>query len=440
MKVSYQIHESHVPLWERNDWRYAIVMGGRGNGRSGTASRYAVSKLLGKEYMRGAIMRAVREDIRASCWGDIQDRIKEQNIHNQFRIIENDMYIERGQNSLRAHGFRASSGSLTARLKSLAGYNFIWIEEAEEIGENEFRILDDTLRTVKGNIRIILSLNTPSKAHWVIKKWFDIDPHQEAKGFYIPRLKKDVKDVVYIPGTWRENAPNLDLNTVRRYEGYKETKPLYYWQMIEGLCPEIVLGKIYTGWQEIERIPHEARLIGRGLDFGYDPDPAAIVSAYYYNGGIILDEELYQTKLLDENLATHLNVLPNPRTLVIADSAEPKAIAGLQKRGINIIGVDKGKDSVQFGIKHVQGLKISYTSRSKNLKEEYENYAWKRSKDNIEDDNHLGIEDPACANHLMSATRYVLTMLVQPSKDYDFYDKISIPGVIQSKKRVNPAL
>jgi hypothetical protein len=43
------------------------------------------------------------------------------------------MLLEYGQNRLRAHGFKASSGSLTARVKSLASYNFIWIEEGEEI-------------------------------------------------------------------------------------------------------------------------------------------------------------------------------------------------------------------------------------------------------------------------------------------------------------------
>jgi hypothetical protein len=41
---------NHLPLFERTDWRYAFLMGGRGNGRSGTASRYAVTRLLGKEY------------------------------------------------------------------------------------------------------------------------------------------------------------------------------------------------------------------------------------------------------------------------------------------------------------------------------------------------------------------------------------------------------
>ena len=217
MNVSFEVHESHIPLWEHdNNIRYIILMGGRGNGRSGTASRYCISKLLGKEYVRGAIMRATREDIRASCWGEIMDRVNEQKIANSFHITDNDMFIERGGNSLRAHGFRASSGSLTARLKSLAGYNLVWIEEAEEIGEDEFRTLDDTLRTVRGKITIVLTLNTPAKSHWIIKKWFDLLP-SETQGFYIPKLRDDVKDVVYIAGTWKENEPNMDKNTVLRY-------------------------------------------------------------------------------------------------------------------------------------------------------------------------------------------------------------------------------
>lgn len=58
MKVSFEVQEGHIELWEQDDWRYAFIMGGRGNGRSGTASRYVTSRLLGKEYTRGAIMRA----------------------------------------------------------------------------------------------------------------------------------------------------------------------------------------------------------------------------------------------------------------------------------------------------------------------------------------------------------------------------------------------
>ena len=404
MKVSYEVDKTHAALWQK-PFRYALLMGGRGNGRSGTASRYTISHLLGKEYFRGALMRATREDIRTSSWLELQDRMDESGISKTFKITDNDMHIEYGANSINAHGFKASSGSLTARLKSLAGYNFVWVEEAEETGEKEFITLDDSLRTVKGGIRIILSLNTPSIKHWIIKRWFNVIP-SEIEGFYRLELKPEATDVLYIPGTFRENLPNLDPVTVARYQKYKETKPGYYWQYIEGLSPEVVMGRIYSGWQEIPSVPHEARLLGYGLDFGFDPDPAALVAVYFYNGGYILDECLYQTELTNDQLA--LNIKLNPKGLVIADSAEPKSIAEIGQKGVNIIPCTKGPDSVNFGIKHVQGLRISYTARSINLKNEHETCAWKMDKDG----NNLGVEDPKCANHGLSAVRYFLSEMV----------------------------
>jgi phage terminase large subunit len=161
IKVGFEVGEEHLALWER-DFRYAFLMGGRGNGRSGTASRYVASRLLGKEYTRGAIMRAVKEDIRTSCWQELIDRVDEEGIRESLNITENTMHMAYGVNSVQAHGFRAGSGSQTAKLKSLAGYNLIWPEEAEEIGEAEFMKLDDSLRTTKGSIRIIFTLNTPT--------------------------------------------------------------------------------------------------------------------------------------------------------------------------------------------------------------------------------------------------------------------------------------
>lgn len=384
-KVSFEIHESHVPLFEITpNIRYVFIMGGRGNGRSGTASRHAVSKLLGKDYVRGAMMRATREDIRASCWGEIKDRLAEQNITEQFRVVDNDMFIERGQNSLRAHGFRASSGSLTARLKSLAGYNYIWIEEAEEIGEDEFRTLDDTLRTVKGQIIIIFSLNTPPKNHWILKKWFNLTPSNDAQGFYIPSLKPEVTDAIYIGGTWRENEPNLDVHTIERYKAYKYNNPAYYWQVIEGLSPEEVRGKIYTGWQLIDQVPTEARLVKCGEDFGWFPDPACAVAIYYWNGAYIVDELAYGTELTNEYLAAEIKkVVGTTGVMTIADSAEPKSINEQRKYGISVQGCEKGKDSVSFRIKVVAQKKIYVTRRSRNIWESYENYAWAENKDGV---------------------------------------------------------
>ncbi len=425
--MQFEIRESYLPLWEKKG-RYIVLMGGRGAGRSTAGSQYVVSKLPVKDYFRCALMRAIHSDIRHSSWHEVIDRIEEQEVRSAFKLTENDMHIGYGRNSIQAHGFRASSGAHSAKLKSLASYNTVWIEEAEEIGEKEFITLDDTLRTKRGDIKIILTLNTPSKNHWIIKKWFDLES-TEVESFYKPKVREGI---IYIPGTFRDNLPNLDDHTISRYQRYKIDNPAYYWQYIEGLSPEVVLGKIYSGWQVIDSIPHEARLIGHALDFGFDPDPAAIISIYYFNGGYILDEKLYQTRLLNEHLAIFLKSLP--QAPIIADSAEEKAIEDIKRYGLNIIGAEKGPGSVKAGIKEVQSLKISYTRSSVNIQNEYENYAWKINKDG----DNLGIEDPNSENHLLSATRYGLTTLVPKVERVDKRKILRELGKRQWENQNNP--
>lgn len=411
-RVQFEVHESHIPLWENNDWRYAIVMGGRGNGRSGTASRYTVSQLLSKEYTRGAMMRATREDIRASCWGEINDRLREQGIEKSFHITDNDMFLERGQNSIKAHGFRASSGSLTARLKSLAGYNYVWIEEAEEIGEDEFRTLDDTLRTVLGRIRIVLSLNTPPKNHWILRKWFDLTP-SDVQGFFVPHLKPNLTDTIYIGGTFRENLPNLDKHTIERYEAYKYTNPAYYWQVIEGLSPEEVRGKIYNGWQIIDAIPQGARLVKFGLDWGWYPDPVSVVAVYYWNGSYIVHEVIHGTNLDDEFVAGEIKKVSGwENTYVVCGADEPKSIEMLRKYKIRAEATDNRKGSVAFRIKTTSTKKILVTRSSTNVWAGYEVYRWAEDRDG----NPKGEPDHEGSDS-MDAVSYAMASMHNKSHD-----------------------
>jgi phage terminase large subunit len=131
-------------------------------------------------------------------------------------------------------------------------------------------------------------------------------------------------------------------------------------------------GRIYTGWQIIQEIPHEARLEGYGLDFGYDPDPAAIVAVYWYNGGYIFDEILYAREVDNMTLAKMFKNFPPG--LVAADSAEPKSIKEISSFGVNIIGAEKGPESVRYGVKTLQGQRISVTEKSIHLIKEYRNF------------------------------------------------------------------
>ena len=412
VEVEQKVNKLFAPLWNERA-RYYILMGGRGRGASTANSQFLISKLLAPEFFRSAIMREVHSDIRHSIWRELNDRIEEQGIKEALSIADNEMRVLYGRNSIQAHGFRASSASHTAKLKSLANYNVVSIDEADETSEASFMVLDDSLRTVKGEIVIILVLNAPPKSHWIIQRFFDLED-SGIPGYFIPRLKSGM-NAVHIGGTHKDNIKNLDAETVRRYQGYKSNKPDYYYQVIEGLVPETIRGKIYSGWQLIEGVPDGARLLKNGEDFGWFPDPACAAAIYYWNGGYVLDELAYGTELTNEFLATAIKENMEKvgvKVQTVADSAEPKSIAEQNKYGISVVGCAKGKDSVAYRIKVVSTKKIWVTKRSVNIWKSYENYAWDEDKDG----NPKGVPQHMWS-HAMDAIGYPIAEMHNKSVD-----------------------
>lgn len=212
-------------------------------------------------------------------------------------------------------------------------------------------------------------------------------------------------DVEFIILTYLDNEA-LDQDIVGEIERRKDNKN---WWKVYGLGllgePE---GRVYSEWRIIDEIPHEARLTRRGLDFGYSNDPTAIVDIYYYNGGYILDEQLYRKGMSNKNIADVIKNLPD--TLVIADSAEPKSIDELKLYGVNVLPAQKGQGSVNQGIGYVKDQQISVTKRSVNLLKEYRNYLWKTDKDGqIINTPEKGMD------HCLDAIRYALSS-TQPVK------------------------
>lgn len=408
MKQKQIVNEVYRPLFTAKT-RYIILMGGRGAGRSTVASQYASAKLVAPEYFRCAIMRYVLGDIRNSIYREITDRLDENGILDAIHMNDSMMTLEYGANTINAVGFKKSSGEQKAKLKSLANYTDVIVEEADEVSEEDFMQLDDSLRTVKSDIRIILLLNPPPKSHWIVKRWFDLENHPEVKDFYIPKLKPHITDTTVIRSSYKDNIKNIAQASVDNYELYRQLKPEHYWNMIAGLVPEVVRGKIYSGWKEIETIPFEARLVRRGLDFGYSSDPTALLDIYQYNGGYILDEQLYRKGMLNKPIADYINILPHSETIVVADSAEPKSIDEIHSYGVTILPAVKGSGSIKTGIAFVQGQQISYTRRSTNLKTEYENYSWMVDKDGTT------MNVPRSGyDHLMDALRYGLNSILEP--------------------------
>ena len=235
--------------------------------------------------------------------------------------------------------------------------------------------------------------------------WLDWNPTTEF-WFYTDLLGQPNVDFTILTYLDNEGLPPSIIDSIESRKGNKN------WWNVYGLGQlGEVEGKIYKGWKlDLDDVPHEARLERYGLDFGYSQDPAAIVDVYYYNGGYILDESLYQLGMSNKRIS---DVFANKeRALVVGDSAEPKSIDELKSYGVNVIGANKGPGSIHQGISYVQDQRISVTKRSLNIIKEYRNYLWKTDKDgDITDTPEDGFD------HAMDALRYAMESLKPANAD-----------------------
>ena len=243
--------------------------------------------------------------------------------------------------------------------------------------------------------------------------FLDYNPTAE---FWVQTELEGQEDAEKIILTYKDNEA-LDKGIIDQIEkNIKKAETSNYWRNWVNVFVNGVMGRlegvVFSNWKQIDTIPNEARLIGIGVDFGYTNDPTSIIEVYKMNETRILNEVTYQTGLLNSDIAKIL-----PRDVpVYADSAEPKSIADIQRYGITIKGVTKGRDSINYGIDVMQRENYLVTSQSTNLIKELRSYCWDTDKTgkrlNKPIDNF---------NHAIDAVRYHEMETLGMNKNYGSY-------------------
>lgn len=246
------------------------------------------------------------------------------------------------------------------------------------------------------------------------KDFIFLDWNPVSTFWFHDEIQNKRNDYEFIILTYKDNEA-LDKNIIASIEQRQGNKN---WWAIYGKGElGVSETRIFKDWAIIDDIPHEARLLRYGLDFGYTNDPTAIVGLYKYNSGYILDEVTYQKGLSNRQIADIL--LNIPQSLVIADSAEPKSIDELSSYGITVLPAQKGSGSVNQGIQLMQDQRISVTKRSLNLIKEYRNYQWTTDKNG----KVLNVPEPGW-DHCSDAARYAF-MSLEPVSSRSFVSESS---------------
>ena len=394
--ITIEIPVEYKRLFDR-DWREAAVYGGRFSGKSHTVARYLLIRAR-MEKTRILCAREYQNSIADSSHQLLADLIKEYQL-NEFKVTDKSIVNTINGSDFLFKGLHHNEQSV----KSTEGINIAWIEEAQTITQNSLEVLTPTVR--EAGSQIVYTYNRLLEQDPVHKRLV----LEGRPNTLILNVNYDIAlKYGYMPDVIR-----LEM------EDDKQNRPQLYRHKWLGE-PISAEGRVYKDWVQIDDIPHEARLIGRGLDFGYSVDPAACVDVYEYNGGYILDELFYRKGMSNHEIA---NALKGNDILTVADSAEPKSIDEIKAYGITIVPAEKGKDSILHGIQVVQNVKISVTRRSKNIWEEYTNYLWDRDREGNWLQHPEGGRDHAC-----DATRYFLQRHLRKNinDSKEFYEKLAM--------------
>lgn len=400
----------YIPHINPSGHRILVFYGGAGSGKSFFVAQRMVIKAL-RSRRKILVLRKVNKTTKASTFQLLLDTLSQFNIMDRCNVNRTDYSITLPNGSQ----FLCMGLDDPEKIKSITGLTDAWMEEATEFTLDDFSQVNLRVRDPNAEDQeIVLSFNPVSKANWCYLQFFADNPELE-------EFRKTVK-VVHT--NYLDN-PHLPQEYIQALLLMKATNEVYY--KIYALGEFGSLDKlIYNNWQRMDF--DSSKLKGQllcGLDFGYTNDPTAfVVSVLVENEQrIYVFKEWGGTGYLNDAIADQIRSMGFSKSIIMADSAEQKSIEEIKRKGINRIKpCVKGQGSILQGIQQLQQYEIIVHPSCVNVKEELENYSWKKDKATNEYIN----EPIDNFNHYLDALRYSLqcldarTQLTSMNKDLLF--------------------
>lgn len=388
-EMKLQLSASFYPLLE-DQHRYLVMAGGKGSGKSEFAARKLFVRCIREGGHRFLVLRKVRNTAYQSTLQVFRRLLAEQDVEYAHDKTHNIIMFPSSEglpNEVLFDGLDEPE-----KIKSIKALTGVWIEEATEFSEKDFLEVDLALREPTAYYKQIMLTFNPDEAlaPWIKRRFFPSDPTLADPRAFCHNSTVEDNPIDEMRAEYLAQLDAIADDTTRdiyRYGIWAQPKgQIYKWPVVASLPPRRVDEVIY------------------GLDFGYSVNPSSLVKVYRIADEFYLEELVYQTKLVNQELGYRMRsagVLP--LDYVYADSAEPKSIDEIASMNFNIIPSQKGQDSVRSGIDFLKTQKIFILERSTNIIKEASTYKWK------EDKNGDPIPEPVKFNdHALDAVRYAI--------------------------------
>lgn len=224
--------------------RYKVLRGGRGSGKSWAIARALIIQAYSKP-LRVLCTREIQKSIQQSVLQLLADQIRALGLAAHYEILSTEI---RGKNGS-LFTFNGLSDQTSDSLKSLEGYQRVWVEEAQSVSKRSWDILIPTIRAEGSEIWI--SYNPQLESDETHQR-FTLNPPPGTLAV----------EVNYIDNPWFPSVLEQE-----RKHAEKTMRAEDYRHIWEGCCRPAVEGAIYfdsvaqtLAGNRIGNVPHDGSL------------------------------------------------------------------------------------------------------------------------------------------------------------------------------------
>lgn len=442
LDTTVPINVAYRPLYE-TEKRYILITGGRGSLKSSTVHDF-IARLTYEKGHGILFTRYTMTSAEISIIPEFKETLDRLGIREDFDIRRNKITNKRTGSFIYFSGIKTNSGDQSGRLKSIAGITTWVVEEGEDFDdEKTFDKIDDSIRSTNAPNRVIWIQNPTTREHFIYRRFIlDTNKQIEVEGLTVtvsdhPQVEhihttyRLAEKLGYLNEQWLEKARGTIKDVEDKIKHFRKNfrgsraelrthirrirqSSYYYYNYIGGWL-ERAEGAIFDNWVEGEF--DESLPYCYGQDYGYSPDPLAMVRVAVdkVKRRIYVDEVIYETKL--DDIAGRYRLLGVKKNdLIVVDHNEDRTTAILRSKkrqpdgnrnGWNLVKAAKGAGSIAEDIREIRKYTIVVTKRSANVKKELNNYAWNDERASIPKSGW---------DHAMDALRYGFRRLVGSRK------------------------
>lgn len=398
MKLTLQMNPGFKEV-DRSKKRYIIMKGSAGSGKSVDTAMHYVLRLMSDKGRNLICVRKSDITNRDSTYAELTGAIYRMfgdKAEAYWKIRQSPLALECRANGNQIIFRGVNDEKQREKLKSITfqkgKLTDVWIEEATEITQADFEIIDDRLRgeLPPGQFyQIRCTFNPVNKNHWIKKVFFDM-PDSNVLTHHSTYLQNRFIDDAY--------RARMERRKLVDPEGY-QIYGLGEWGEIGGL--------ILHNWEikDISQNLNDYDDIALGQDFGFNHANAILLLGWKDDNIYILDEIYLHEKSTSEIVQEAIKHGIPTKKRMWCDSAEPDRISEWQKAGFKLAkGVDKGgsRGSVKAQIDWLKQRYIYVHPHCINTIKEMQQWKWKK-------DDRTGeyLDDPVpVMDDAMAALRY----------------------------------